>query len=148
MVSEYRNRGLFEDFIHDIQSAALFLAMSDSLQTEEAVKEFCKSKGYRYAVAEWGGDGETFKRSIVKTIIGSALYNNIIEKASYSGHALLHAAEEAAANVGLNNALLRQIAVKIAVVRYDRWITVAIYGNFAIYYLTNHKRVGMGTMHI
>lgn len=148
MISDNRSKGIFEEFVHDTQSAALLLAMSDSLRLEETVKDFCREKGYRYAVTEWGGEGESFKRNVVKTIIGSALHNGIIDKDSCSGHALLHATEEAAANIGLNGALSRQIAVKIAIVRHERWITVAIYGNFAIYYLTNHKRVGMGTMHI
>jgi len=40
------------------------------------------------------------------------------------------------------------IAVKIAIVRNDNWVAVAIFGQSAIHPLTNHLRAGLGVMHI
>lgn len=40
------------------------------------------------------------------------------------------------------------LALKIAVVRDEHWIAVALFGKSALHYMTNHERAGLGVMHI
>lgn len=52
---------------------------------------------------------------------------------------------ESVKSVGVAAMLL---ALKIAVVRDDGWLAVALFGKSALHYMTNHERAGLGVMHI
>ena len=41
-----------------------------------------------------------------------------------------------------------KISGKVAIVRGNGWIAVTFYGDSAAHYITNHKRMGFGIMHI
>ena len=47
-----------------------------------------------------------------------------------------------------NVATSSSLALKIAIVRKEHWIAVAIFGQSALHYMTNHERAGLGVMHI
>ena len=61
---------------------------------------------------------------------------------------MLHAAEEAKQGMLFSMVSSSSLALKIAVVRDDTWIAVAIFGKSAVHYMTNHDRAGLGIMHI
>ncbi|MBC7332712.1 MAG: HutP family protein, partial [Synergistetes bacterium] len=46
--------------------------------------------------------------------------------------------------VPLSNSLL----LKVAVVSDGRWIAVCMFGESAFHVLTNHRRIGLGVMHL
>lgn len=146
-----KNKQLAEAFtglVEDAQSGALLLAMSNSLQTEELVKGIVKLKGYKCVVTEFGGNEDEFKRKIVSSVIGACLNKNIIEKTSTEIHAVIHATAEATKGFLMSMGMTANIALKIAIVRDEKWLSVALFGYSALHYSTNHKRACVGTMHI
>ena len=69
-------------------------------------------------------------------------------KEAYQIHAILHAAMEAKQGILVNVSTSANIAINIAIVRKDRWVAVAMFGESAVHHLTNHARAGLGIMHI
>ena len=61
---------------------------------------------------------------------------------------LQHATMEAKQGILVNVSTSANIAIKIAIVRKDRWVAVAMFGESAVHHLTNHSRAGLGIMHI
>jgi hut operon positive regulator len=143
---------LYEDIIGDMlidtQSVALCLAMSSTMLTENALKELCYKKGYRCVVTEFGGNETDFGRKVIGHIIGACLNKNVIAKEVNEIHAVIHAAEEAARGFLASTSIMVNVALKIAVVRHKNWLSVAFVGYSALYYITNHRRACVGTMHI
>lgn len=139
---------LIDAIVEDTQSAAIVLSLSNSVATENILKEYCKEKGFKCAVTEFGGTDSEFKKKIVNSVVGACLNKEIITKTATDIHAVIHATEEAIKGFILTNGMSSNLAVKIAIVRKDKWISVAFTGYSAIHYLTNHKRACVGTMHI
>ena len=129
---------------------ALRLAMTRNQAEEEEMKAELKSLGVkRFAVTEIGGNSRnTFLEKASNNIIGAALNNGLIDKTPGDLHALLHAAEEAKQGIILNSSSEVNLAVKAAVIRYDCWVAVAMFGRSAIHTLTGHERCGLGIMNI
>lgn len=136
--------------IDGVSSAAIILSLSKTMSDEEQIKSFLKEQGYMCAVTEVGGKSSVadFQERSTKSIIGACLNCNIINKESSEIHALLHAAEEAKKGVIVNVSSSTHLSLKVAIVRRDRWIAVAMYGESAVHYTTNHQRSGLGVMHI
>lgn len=136
--------------IRDVGSAAMALSLTNSLTDENQVKEFLQENEYMCAVTEVGGNTsqETFQEKTTKAVIGAALNNKILEKEAYQIHAILHATMEAKQGILVNVSTGANIAIKIAIVRKERWIAVAMFGESAVHHLTNHERAGLGIMHI
>lgn len=139
---------IVEDMLVDTQSAALCLAMSNTILTENALKTMCDRKGYKCVVTEFGGNETDFGRKIIGHIIGACLNKKVIDKEVNEIHAVIHAAEEASRGFLASTSIMVNIALKIAVVRHKTWLSVAFVGYSALYYLTNHRRACVGTMHI
>lgn len=146
-----KNQQLAEAFtglVEDAQSAALLLAMSNSRRSEELIKGIIKDKGYKCVVTEFGGNEEAFKYKIVNNVVGACLNKNIIQKNSAEIHAAIHATAEATKGFLVSMGMSANIALKIAVARDKKWLSVAFFGYSALHYSTNHKRSCVGTMHI
>lgn len=139
---------ILEDMLVDTQSAALCLAMSSTITAEDMLKDLCAKKGYRYVVTEFGGDETDFGRKIIGHIIGACLNKGVITKEVNEIHAVIHAAEEASRGFLASTSIMVNVALKIAVVRHKTWLSVAFVGYSALYYITNHRRACVGTMHI
>ena len=135
--------------IHDVGSAAIILAMTDSMYDETLVKQYLGEEGYLVAVTEVGGNtGEfQFQEKLVKRVLGASLNNNIISKEAHVVHAVIHALLEAKQCFLANVSVASNVAAKVAVVRKGRFIAVGMYGMSAIYHLTNHERMGLGISH-
>lgn len=141
---------IIKRMVDGVGSAALLLAMTKSLADEQAVKQLLMADGYIIAVTELGGQSskEDFQTRMIKSIVGAVLNNGVIKKEPYEIHAVLHAAMEAKKGIFLDMASSSNIASKIAIVRKDTWVAVAIFGKSALYHMTNHERAGLGVMHI
>ncbi len=139
---------IIEDMLVDTQSAALCLAMSNTITAEDALKELCTKKGYQCVVTEFGGNETEFGRRVISHIIGACLSKNVIAKEVNEIHAVIHAAEEASRGFLASTSIMVNVALKIAVVRHKTWLSVAFVGYSALYYITNHRRACVGTMHI
>lgn len=127
---------------------ALFLALTLTNEEEEALKRELNNEGYLCAVTGIGGDCEEIKRKINMAAIGACLNNNIINKTPREIHAVIHATLEAKEGLLLSAPSGGHFAGKIAIVRHNDWLAVAIYGRSAMHVMTNHERVGLGIMHI
>ncbi len=128
---------------------ALRLAMSRSIDEENTLKKQCQSAGVHVVVTEVGGNTKRdFQEKSSRAIFGAATNAGLIQKDPRELHALLHASEEAKQGVIINTSSESNLAVKIAIVRMEHWIAVAIFGESAIHPLTGHERCGLGIMHI
>ncbi|MFZ7103874.1 MAG: HutP family protein [Peptococcaceae bacterium] len=147
-----KNKELLENFNSQglsIGNAAMLLALTWNLSLEDEVKKIIREQGYKYAVTEVGGksSGE-FQEKTIRSVMGACLNNGLIQKVPLQTHALLHATSEAKKGILVNAASSVNIAVKIAIVRNEEWIAVAMFGHSAFHPVTNHERAGLGVMHI
>lgn len=126
---------------------AILLAMS-SREHEEQLLEYFRGRGYKCGVTETGGMRQDIEKKINNSLIGMGLNLKIIRKDNSDVHAAVHAAIEACNGLLLHTPNMASYSLKIAMVRMGKWLTVAIYGHSAAHSLTNHERIGMGTMHI
>jgi len=136
--------------VQSVPTAAMLLALTRTMQDEDTVKKLLADQGFRFVVTETGGSTALaeFQTKVTKAIIGAAMNSGLISKSPTNYHALLHAAEEAKRGLLVNVASSVSIAVKIAVVRNESWIAVALFGESALHPLTNHERAGLGVMHL
>ncbi|SEJ79356.1 hut operon positive regulatory protein [Propionispira arboris] len=139
---------LISRMINGVGSAAMLLSMTRTIADEQEIKNYLHESGYFFAVTEVGGNTgrSDFLEKFIKSIIGAVLNNNVVKKEAHEVHAVLHAAVEAKKGVIMDTS--SNISVKIAVVRKDPWVAVAIFGESAFYHTTNHERAGLGLMHI
>lgn len=141
---------ILERMLDGVEAASALLAMTTSLADENTIKNILLERGYKFAVTELGGDtaNSEFWAKTTRAIIGACLNCGVISKNAREVHAVLHAAEDAKHGFFPNMTTDVNISCKVAVVRNDEWIVVTLYGKSAVHYITNHKRIGMGIMHI
>ena len=128
---------------------AMLLALTRNIEDEEAVKAYYREHHIPFVVTEMGGQSSsTFQTKITNAVMGACLNEELIEKRSHDIHAVLHATEEAKRGILINAASTTNIILKIAIVRDDNWIAVAMFGESSMHYTTSHERCGLGVMHI
>ena len=138
------------EHVSSVGMAAMLLALTRTMQDEDAVKKTLAAQGFRFVVTEVGGTSANsdFQTKTTKAVIGACMNTGLIAKSPVNYHALLHATDEAKRGIMVNVASSTSVAVKIAVVRDDRWVAVALFGESALHPLTNHERAGLGIMHL
>lgn len=129
---------------------ALLLALTRTIEEENDLKKKYNAEDIKFAVTEIGGKsyGGELQEKINKSVIGACLNQKLIEKTSPNLHAVLHATEEAKKCILMNTSSTVSVALKIAIVRNEHWIAVAMFGESSIHPLTGHERCGLGIMHI
>lgn len=132
----------------NIGKRAIMLAITSTKEEEETLKKEFTESGFLCAVTGIGGDCDELKKRINVAVIGACLNNNIIDKNPREIHAVIHASLEAKEGLLLGAPSGGHFAGKIAVVRHNDWLAVAIYGHSAMHIMTNHERVGLGIMHL
>ncbi len=144
-----------EDFLrikpNEWKPGKLALLLASSTEAEELLlKDLVveHTPFYRLAVTKIGGMSVDIKKKIIPAVVGAALNCKIINKTPGELHSLIHATQEALESFLCPIHLDASLALKIALVGDGDWLCVAVYGDSAIYPLTNHERVGMGTMHL
>lgn len=145
-----QSSGFLESSINSPGTAAMLLALTQTIYDEDQVKRLVASKGFKAVVTEVGGKTTfyDFNEKINRAVIGACLNSGVIEKTSNDIHAIIHATEEAKKGLLVSVSTSASLAMKIAVARSDRWIAVALFGKSALHYMTNHERAGLGIMHI
>lgn len=134
---------------HNLGKCALVLAMTESKSEEEECKKALAARGLRCVATEAGGGSERdFQEKMTKAVIGAALNTGLVEKEARSVHALIHAAEEAKRGVFVNTSSAVNVALKIAIVRNQEWVAIALYGESSLHLFSCHERVGLGMMHL
>lgn len=143
-------RTLLENSVNSAGSAAMLLALTQTMFDEEKIKEIVAKNGFKAVVTEVGGKTsfDDFNEKINRAVIGASLNSGIIQKTSGNIHALIHATEEAKKGILVSVSTSANLAMKIAVARDEQWIAVALFGKSALHYMTNHDRAGLGVMHI
>ncbi len=143
-------RSLLENSVNSSGTAAMLLALTQTISDEEKVKQIVAKNGFKAVVTEVGGrtSFDDFNEKINRAVIGASLNSGIIQKTTNDIHALIHATEEAKKGILVSVSTSANLAMKIAVARDDTWIAVALFGKSALHYMTNHDRAGLGVMHI
>ncbi len=130
-----------------IEKVAVLLALTSSREEEEYYRNMFNEQGYSCVVTGAAGVDYDLRKKIVNSTVGACLNSKLIEKDSKQAHALVHATVEACYSIKLDVSLCQSFQLKIAIVKKDDWIAVAIFGDMAIHMLSNHKTVGLGVMH-
>lgn len=143
-------RSLLENSVNSSGTAAMLLALTQTIYDEEKVKQIVAKNGFKAVVTEVGGrtSFDDFNEKINRAVIGASLNSGIIQKTTNDIHALIHATEEAKKGILVSVSTSANLAMKIAVARDDTWIAVALFGKSALHYMTNHDRAGLDVMHI
>ena len=143
-------QGFMENSVNSVGTAALLLALTQTMYDEERAKQLVAKKDFKAAVTEVGGQTtlNEFNEKVNRAVIGAALNSGIRQKCTNDIHALIHATEEAKKGVMIGANTNQNLALKMAMVRDDTWIAVAMFGKSAVHYMTNHDRGGLGIMHI
>ena len=143
-------QSMMENSIKSEGSAAMLLALTTTIYDEDKLKQFVAKSGYKAVVTEVGGKTsfDDFNEKVNRAVIGASLNGGVISKCSEEIHALIHATEEAKKGILVSVNMSANLALKIAVVRGEHWIAVALFGKSALHYMTNHDRAGLGVMHI
>lgn len=133
----------------DPERAAMLLALSRNREEEERLKSSLAGiPGMRFAVTEIGGFSDTLHAQITPRVVGTCLSQGVLCRCASQVHALLHAIVEAGKGVCLDRPIRTSMSLKIGIVHYNNWLAVAIFGESAFHRLTNHRRAGLGVMHI
>ncbi len=133
---------------NSMERLAIILASSGSREEEELLKNIYTKQGYRCVVTGVAGVDYELRKKIVNSVVGACLNSGIIEKNKRMIHALVHATNEACFSIKMDGSIHQSFQLKIAIVRDEDWIVVAIFGDMAIHLLSNHKTVGIGLMHL
>lgn len=133
----------------DPERAAMLLAISRTREEEEAIKKvLARTKLFKFSVTEIGGMNDTLRSRLAPQIVGACVNQGVIDRAPSQVHALMHAVLEAERGLCMDAPLSGSLALKIAVVTDGSWVAVAMFGDSAFHVLTNHRRAGLGVMHI
>ncbi|MDP3387239.1 MAG: HutP family protein [Eubacteriales bacterium] len=148
MNKEFIKETITKDGKVDIGKAAVFISMLESKNREIFVKEYIEELGLKVVITEVAGSGRDLKKKIINSCVGAALNIDVIDKEAHHVHGLIHAAQEAGRGLMLDMPLDANLHIKIAIVRSEHWISVAMYGNSAYHILSNHSRLGLGYVNI
>jgi hut operon positive regulator len=143
--------GFLSDFnfgADDVARAAILLAITKDAVMETACKQRIESQGWRVVATEVGGLLSDLPQKIVRALVGASLNAGIIEKNSREMHALVHAAIEAGDSFVNRGIVELSVGAKIAIVRNNNWLAVAIFGDCAAHIVAHHDRCGLGVMHL
>lgn len=143
-------QGFLESSITSPGTAAMLLALTQTIYDEDKVKQLVAKCGFKAVVTEVGGKTSfyDFNEKINRAVIGACLNSGVIQKCSNDIHAVIHATEEAKKGLLVSVSTTASLAMKVAVARDEHWIAVALFGKSALHYMTNHERAGLGIMHI
>lgn len=131
-----------------LEKVAILLSMAETKEEEDYYMGVYNELGYSCVITGASGKDHEVRNKLVNATMGAALNERIIEKDVKEAHALLHATAEACLGLKISSPLSQSLQLKIAIVRKEDWIAVSIYGDIAIHMITNHKTIGVGTMHI
>ncbi len=131
-----------------IGKAAIVLSLTETREEEEELKKEYWSQGLMCTATGIGGESNSINQKINGAVTSACFNNTIITKDKKEVHAVIHATQEAKEGFLLHAPTGANVVLKAAVVRYEDWLAVAIYGYSAMHSITNHERAGLGIMHL
>lgn len=133
-----------------LERAALYLALSETREEEDALKKQLMDDGLCCGVTEIGGTVATLQPTgkLTNSVISAAINTGVIQKDARKIHALVHAALEASNSIFIHTNSNASFALKIGLVTDTKWIAVAIFGRASLHPLSEHCRVGLGFMNL
>lgn len=134
-----------------LEKAALFLALTETRETEEELKNrLVNAFSLRCGVTEIGGTVSTLQHTgkLTNSVMSAAINTGVIQKEARNIHALMHATLEASNSIFIHTHSNASFALKIGLVTDTFWIAVAIFGRSSLHPLSEHCRVGLGYMHL
>ncbi|MDD2206534.1 MAG: HutP family protein [Aminobacterium sp.] len=133
---------------NQVGRAALLLASTTTSDAENALKRELAQYGWRSVATEVGGLAGDLPQKVTRALVGASLNAGVVDKTRNEMHALMHAAVEALEGFLTVGMLEASVGAKIAIVRNERWIAVAVMGDTAYHAVAHHERCGLGVMHI
>ncbi|MDD2234017.1 MAG: HutP family protein [Desulfitobacteriaceae bacterium] len=125
-----------------VATAALRMAMSESREEENQLKERYAQEGIRTAAADYGGEYINAIKKIVERAVVSARREGVIQEIHGDEGAVAGAAREALAQI-MPKALGLNIGGKIAIARRDEHLSVAIFVGVGLLHL-DEVAIGLG----
>ena len=124
--------------------AAVFLAMSSSLEEEHKIIEILRSRGCLCVATMVTGSDAKALREVNNNVLGACLNAGVIERKHEHAHPLTHAVNEAVLGTRLDSSTSQNCRLKVGVVRIGNKIAVAMFGNLGFHELTSHTTIGAG----
>lgn len=133
-----------------LEREALFLALTDTREKENELKQKLNAQNLSCAVTEIGGTVATLQPTgkLTHSVIAAALNTGVIKKDSKEIHAVIHATLEASNSIFVHTNSNASFALKVAMVADGDWIAIAMFGRTSVNALSEHCRVGLGYMHL
>lgn len=133
-----------------LERAALALALTDTREKEEELKQQLLTQGLHCAVTEIGGTLATLQPTgkLTHSIISAAINTGLVKKDPTEIHAVVHAALEASNGIFIHTNSNASFALKIGMTTDRKWIAIAMFGRSSLHALSEHCRVGLGYMHL
>lgn len=133
-----------------LEREALFLALTETREKENELKQALMSQKLNCAVTEIGGTVATLHPTgkLTHSVIAAALNTGVIKKDPKEIHAVVHATLEASNSIFVHTNSNASFALKIAMVTDGDWIAIAMFGRTSVNVLSEHCRVGLGFMHL
>jgi hypothetical protein len=125
-----------------VATAALRMAMSESREEENQLKERYAQEGIRTAAADYGGEYISAIKKIVERAVVSARREGVIQETHGDEGAVAGAAREALTQI-MPKALGLNIGGKIAIARRDEHLSVAIFVGVGLLHL-DEVAIGLG----
>ncbi|KLU60892.1 anti-terminator HutP [Peptococcaceae bacterium CEB3] len=134
-----------------LERAALLLALSETRQEENSLKEhYTVHEKITCGVTETGGTVAALQHTgkLTNSVLSTGLNTGVIRKDAKQIHALVHAALEASNSIFIHTHGNASFALKIGLTTDGDWLAVAIFGRSSLHPLSEHCRVGLGYMHL
>lgn len=125
-----------------VATAALRMAMSESREEENQLKERYAQEGIRTAAADYGGEYISAIKKIVERAVVSAKREGVIQETHGDEGAVAGAAREALTQI-MPKSLGLNIGGKIAIARRDEHLSVAIFVGVGLLHL-DEVAIGLG----
>ena len=126
----------------EVAAAAIRLAVTASMEEEDALKKELASLGLKVAAANYGGEFIPSINKIIERAVVAAKREGVITAVHCDEGAVAGAAREAISQI-ISKALGSNIGGKIAIARYNEHISVAVFFGIGLLHL-NEVAVGMG----
>jgi len=133
---------------NQIGRAALLLASTSTSAAEKELKAQISELDWKSVATEVGGLAGDLPQKLTRALVGASLNAEVIEKNQKEMHALMHASVEAMEGFIQKAMLEASVGAKIAIVRNNKWIAVAVMGDTAYHAVAHHERCGLGVMHL
>ncbi|MCS7234174.1 MAG: HutP family protein [Synergistetes bacterium] len=132
----------------DVERAAVLLAISRTREEEAFIKELLSNLGLKACVFEIGGINDELRPKLGIQTVTTCLKHGVIRQVKSDVHAVIHAVLEAERGLLMDAPLSSSLLLKVSVVSNGKWLAVCMFGESAFHVLTNHRRIGLGVMHL